>query len=110
MQLNGGAPAACVPAAEPDGRLRPPAPINDWIFQKPGATIDTPANLKAAQHLEKWIKAGYFPPTPMRSTTSTMMSRFIGGEGLFMFNGDWESGNLDKQMRRQCRLLPDAAG
>ena len=27
-----------------------------------------------------------------------MMSRFIGGDGLFMFNGDWESGNLDKQM------------
>ena len=27
-----------------------------------------------------------------------MMSRFIGGKGLFMFNGDWESGNLDKQM------------
>ena len=24
-----------------------------------------------------------------------MMSRFMGGEGLFMFNGDWESGNLD---------------
>jgi len=25
-----------------------------------------------------------------------MMSRFTGGEGLFMFDGDWESGNLDK--------------
>ena len=25
-----------------------------------------------------------------------MMSRFIGGEGLLMFNGDWESGNFDK--------------
>ena len=29
----------------------PTEPINDWIFQKPGATIDTPANLTAAQHL-----------------------------------------------------------
>ena len=37
------------------------APINDWIFQKPGATIDTPTNLTAAQHLQQWIKAGYFP-------------------------------------------------
>ncbi len=27
-----------------------------------------------------------------------MMSRFIGGESLFIFNGDWESGNLDTQM------------
>ena len=38
----------------------PPGPINDWIFNKPGATIDTPANLQAAQHLAQWIKAGYF--------------------------------------------------
>ncbi len=27
-----------------------------------------------------------------------MMSALRQGEGLFMFNGDWESGNLDKQM------------
>ncbi|WP_433304864.1 hypothetical protein ACQP2F_16490 [Actinoplanes sp. CA-030573] len=26
------------------------------------------------------------------------MSRFIGGKALFIFDGDWESGNLDKQM------------
>jgi len=32
--------------------LGPTQPINDWIFQKKGATIDTPENLKAAQHLE----------------------------------------------------------
>jgi raffinose/stachyose/melibiose transport system substrate-binding protein len=32
----------------------PVGPINDWIFQKKGATIDTPDNLKAAQHLEQW--------------------------------------------------------
>ncbi|MFV1389033.1 hypothetical protein, partial [Klebsiella pneumoniae] len=31
----------------------PVEPINDWIFQKPGATIDTPSNLEAAQHLER---------------------------------------------------------
>ena len=27
-----------------------------------------------------------------------MMSKFEHGEGLFMFDGDWESGNLDKLM------------
>ena len=89
-----------LPAAETHGLLRPDrGPINDWIFQKPGATIDTPANLKAAQHLQQWIKAGYFAEGRQRaSTTRTMMAAFIGGKGLFMFNGDWESGNLDKQM------------
>ena len=45
-------------------------PINDWIFQKPGATIDTPANLKAAQHLQQWIKAGYFAEGRQRASTT----------------------------------------
>ena len=88
-----------------------PAQINDWIFQKPGATIDTPANLKAAQHLQKWIKAGYFPEDANAMDYATMMGEFIGGNGLFMFNGDWESGNLDKQMPGNVGffLLPDRA-
>jgi raffinose/stachyose/melibiose transport system substrate-binding protein len=73
-------------------------PINDWIFQKAGATIDTATNQQATQHLEKWIKAGYFASDVNSLDYATMMSRFIGSEGLFMFNGDWESGNLDKQM------------
>jgi raffinose/stachyose/melibiose transport system substrate-binding protein len=42
----------------------PVGPINDWIFQKPGATIDTPTNLIAAQHLQDWIEKGYFPFPP----------------------------------------------
>jgi raffinose/stachyose/melibiose transport system substrate-binding protein len=73
-------------------------PINDWIFQKPDATIDTPDNLEAAEHLQKWVDAGYFAPDINSMDYSQMMSRFIGGESLFIFSGDWESGNLDTQM------------
>jgi len=72
--------------------------INDWIYQKEGATIDTPTNLEAAKHLEGWIKAGYFADDVNSMDYSTMMSRFIGGQSVFIFDGDWESGNLDKQM------------
>lgn len=81
----------------------PPGPINDWIFQKPGSSIDTPANLQAAGHLAQWIKAGYFPKDVNAVDYAKMMGRFIDGQGLFMFNGDWESGRLDKQ-------LPGGAG
>jgi raffinose/stachyose/melibiose transport system substrate-binding protein len=82
-----------------------PGPINDWIFQKPGATIDSPTNLRAAQHLERWIKAGYFAADINSQDYAAMMSRFIGGKALFMFNGDWESGNLDKQMAGNAGFL-----
>jgi raffinose/stachyose/melibiose transport system substrate-binding protein len=73
-------------------------PINDWIFQKQGATIDTPTNLTAAQHLEQWVKAGYFPSDINAIEYTDSNSRFGKGEGVFTFNGDWENANYDKNM------------
>lgn len=98
-QFNGGATGGLAfPLQALMASYGPAAPINEWIFQKPGATIDTPSNLQAAQHLDRWIKAGYFPKDINAIDYAKMMGRFTGGEGLFIFNGDWESGNLDKQM------------
>jgi raffinose/stachyose/melibiose transport system substrate-binding protein len=98
-QFNGPATGGLLfPLQDLMAAYGPPAPINDWIFQKPGATIDTPANLQATQHLQRWIKAGYFAKDINAVDYAKMMSRFLGGDGLFMFDGDWESGNLDKQM------------
>jgi raffinose/stachyose/melibiose transport system substrate-binding protein len=74
----------------------PTQPINDWIFQKPGATIDTPTNLTAAQHLQQWIEAGYFPKDVNAIEYTDANSRFGKGEGVFMFNGDWQNAVYDK--------------
>ena len=71
------------------------APINDWIFQKAGATIDTPTNLTATQHLQQWIKAGYFPKDVNAIGYSPANARFGKGEGVFMFNGDWQDAAYD---------------
>jgi raffinose/stachyose/melibiose transport system substrate-binding protein len=99
QQFNGGATGGLAfPLQDLMASYGPPGPINDWIFQKDGATIDTPANVKAAQHLQQWIKAGYFAKDVNAVEYAKMMSRFIGGQGLFMFDGDWESGNLDTKM------------
>jgi raffinose/stachyose/melibiose transport system substrate-binding protein len=76
----------------------PTQPINDWIFQKPGATIDTPTNLTAAQHLQQWIEAGYFPKDVNAIEYTDAQSRFGKGEGVFMFNGDWQNAGYDKDM------------
>ena len=76
----------------------PTGPINDWIFQKPGATIDTAANLKATQHLEEWVKAGYFPEDANAIEYTDANARFGKGDGVFMFNGDWENATYDKDM------------
>jgi len=76
----------------------PVGPINDWIFQKKGATIDTPSNLVAAQHLEQWIKNGYFPPDINAIEYTDAAARFGKGEGVFTFNGDWQNAGYDKDL------------
>ena len=98
-QFNGGATGGLAfPLQNLMAVYGSPTDINDWIFGKSGATIDTPENQQAAAHLKKWIDAGYFASDVNAMDYATMMSRFIGGESLFIFDGDWESGNLDKQM------------
>jgi raffinose/stachyose/melibiose transport system substrate-binding protein len=76
----------------------PTQPINDWIFQKTGATIDTPTNLTAAQHLQQWVEAGYFPKDVNATEYTDANARFGKGEDVFMFNGDWQNAVYDKDM------------
>jgi raffinose/stachyose/melibiose transport system substrate-binding protein len=76
----------------------PTQPINDWIFDKPGATIDTPSNLKAAQHLETWLKNGYFPSDINAIEYTDAATRFGKGEGVFTFNGDWQNKGYNDAM------------
>jgi len=76
----------------------PVEPINDWIFQKPGATIDTPENLLAAQHLQRWIENGYFPPDINAIEYTDANARFGQGEGVFIFNGDWQNAGYDTDL------------
>jgi raffinose/stachyose/melibiose transport system substrate-binding protein len=102
VQFNGGATGGLLfPLQQLMAIYGPPTPINNWIFQKPGANIDTRSNLKAMTHLQDWIKAGYFNKDANAVDYPTMMSKFEHNGGVFMFDGDWESGNLDKLMPRK---------
>jgi raffinose/stachyose/melibiose transport system substrate-binding protein len=102
VQFNGGATGGLLfPLQQLMAIYGPPTPINNWIFQRPGATIDTPSNLQAATHLQQWIKAGYFNSDANATDYPTMMSKFEHDGGVFMFDGDWESGNLQKLMPGQ---------
>ncbi|HEV8562103.1 MAG TPA: hypothetical protein VGR06_37775 [Actinophytocola sp.] len=111
VQFNGGATGGfAFPLQNLMAAYGEPGPINNWIFQKPGATIDLASNQKAAQHLAGWIKAGYFDRDANAMDYAKMMSKFQAGDGLFMFNGDWESGSLDKQMPGKVGFFPFPPG
>ncbi len=80
------------------GSLGPVEPINDWIFQKPGATIVTPENILAAEHLQRWIENGYFPEDINAIEYTAANARFGQGEGVFIFNGDWQNAGYNTDM------------
>jgi raffinose/stachyose/melibiose transport system substrate-binding protein len=72
--------------------------INEWVFLKEGANIDTPEFLPAAQKLDEWIKAGYFPEDVNAIEYSDAAGRFGKGEGVFTFNGDWQNAGYDTDL------------
>ena len=98
-QFNGGATGGLAfPLQALMASYGDPSEINSWIYLQDGATIDTASNLEAAQHLNGWIESGFFADDINAIDYAQMMSRFIEGESVFIFSGDWESGNLDTQM------------
>ena len=98
-QFNGGATGGLLfPLQQLMADYGSAAKINNWVFDKPGATINTAANLAATTHLDTWIKDGYFNSDANAVLYPQMMSNFEAGKALLIFDGDWESGNFDTHM------------
>jgi raffinose/stachyose/melibiose transport system substrate-binding protein len=86
--------------------------VNEWVFLKEGANIDTPEFLPAAQKLDEWIKAGYFPEDVNAIEYSDAAGRFGKGEGVFTFNGDWQNAGYDTDLPGKVGFFtfPDGKG
>jgi raffinose/stachyose/melibiose transport system substrate-binding protein len=98
-QFNGGATGGLLfPLQQLMADYGSAAAVNNWVFDKPGATINTAANVKATAHLQQWIKDGYFNPDANAVLYPEMMSSFDAGNALLIFDGDWESGTFDTNM------------
>jgi multiple sugar transport system substrate-binding protein/raffinose/stachyose/melibiose transport system substrate-binding protein len=84
-------------------------PLVDWMFNKPGATIETDAALKGATTFQEWAQKGYLPPDVNAINYTTMVSNFTSGQGLFMWDGNWDAANVDKGLGKggaQFFLMP----
>lgn len=98
-QFNGGATGGLLfPLQQLMADYGSAAQIDNWVFDKPGATINTAANVNATAHLDQWIKNGYFNTDANAVLYPQMMSNFEAGQALLIFDGDWESGNFDQNM------------
>ncbi|WP_426320678.1 ABC transporter substrate-binding protein [Microbacterium sp. E-13] len=76
----------------------PAQTLRDWIFNTPGASIETDGAVEAADRLQTWMREGYINADTNAVDYTTMVGRFVNGEALFMILGNWQSAGLAEQM------------
>ncbi|HMJ37801.1 MAG TPA: extracellular solute-binding protein [Baekduia sp.] len=72
--------------------------VRDFVFQKSGASFDTPAFTEAATKLQGWAKSGNFTPDFNGVGYDPAWKRFSGGKGRFLIAGTWLVADLSKRM------------
>lgn len=73
-------------------------PINDWVFNESGATIDTPESQTAVDTVANWAQNEYFNDDANGTDATNALGRFVNGESLFFFSGSWDASALQDQM------------
>ena len=71
-------------------------PVQNWNYDKPGASINMPSFVKAATTLQTWAKDGYFPADVNSIQEAAAVSQFDSGHGLFYVSGNWDAPAIDK--------------
>jgi ABC-type glycerol-3-phosphate transport system substrate-binding protein len=71
-------------------------PVQNWNYDKPGASINSPAFVKAAATLQTWAKDGYFPTDVNSLQESDAVTQFDSGHSLFYVSGNWDAPAIDQ--------------
>ena len=83
-----------------------PDKVSQWVFNAPGATIDTPESVAAAKQVTDWNSAGLFPSSVNALDANAADALFAGDKGLFYPWGNWDAANLDKTMPGNVGFFP----
>jgi raffinose/stachyose/melibiose transport system substrate-binding protein len=71
-------------------------PVQNWNYDKPGASMNIPSFVQAATTLQAWGKDGYFPTDVNSLQESDAVAQFDSGTGLFYVSGNWDAPAIDK--------------
>jgi raffinose/stachyose/melibiose transport system substrate-binding protein len=80
------------------GQTAPKEDVRNFVFQKAGASFDTPEFQAAATKLQDWVKKGYFTKDFNGTGYDPAWQRFSKGRGTFLIAGTWLVADLAKQM------------
>ena len=77
--------------------------VNNWIFGNSGS-FQAPENVKAAQTIADWQKAGYFEPGAAGTSDSTAAANFLSGKALYYIEGSWLTGGVQSSLGKNGGL------
>jgi len=75
-----------------------PEKINDWVFNKAGATYNDAGHIQGAQDFQDWMTNGYFNADALATSFNDAVARFGKGEGVFYIGGTWALGDIYKSL------------
>ncbi|GAA4708652.1 ABC transporter substrate-binding protein [Phytohabitans rumicis] len=82
----------------------------NWVYGKPGSTIQTDAAKQAAQKVIDWVNAGYIPASANATADSDAQANFTNGKSAYLVTGNWAASAIEKAMGDNVGffLLPQA--
>jgi raffinose/stachyose/melibiose transport system substrate-binding protein len=72
--------------------------VRDFVFARPGASFEEPANVRAAARLQRWASKGYFSPGFNGLSYDEAWPQFGKGRGVFLISGTWLNADLQEAM------------
>lgn len=85
-------------------------PVNDWVFNVPDSSIDTPESVEAVETVASWAESDYFNDDTNGTDGTAALGRFTEGESLFFFSGSWDASALQDQMGDEVGFVLFPAG
>ena len=93
------------------GAYTPAQDMRDWIFQKDGATFDTPGNLESLEKIKEWADKGYLGKGDSFNSRNDAeaAAAFGKGEGALMLGGNWNASIAKDGLGKDAGVLRHAA-
>jgi ABC-type glycerol-3-phosphate transport system substrate-binding protein len=70
----------------------------DWVYGKPGSTIETDGAKEAAQTVVDWVDAGYLPASANATADADALANFTQGKSAYFVTGNWYAATIAEAM------------
>jgi ABC-type glycerol-3-phosphate transport system substrate-binding protein len=70
----------------------------DWVYGKPGSTIENDGAEQAAQKIIEWTDAGYLPASANATADTDALANFTQGMSAYFVTGNWYAATIAEKL------------